>query len=395
MRIETSRHISPASYTDVRLDVYNRFDHTDLAETKAIVKYRNEEMLIDMPHAAPHSRSTLRIPAKDWQSGDSLTVEITDAGGLMIDRYVFTIGADHQPAVRPGAVASPLHVADSAGCIVVENSSIRVPFSKVTGLITAATVNGDTIIEQGPYLNADINYNHLTGAEVRNAADHLVVDHADWTKKSVTARLLPSGNAAVEIVGYYKQVDVRYQIVITPDGEMAIDYETQGLPDGYLRETGLAFILPENYERLRWERQGYWDNYPADAMSGNTGDAAIYDTLSHRYGCRPPHSDWASDVKNFYYWADRGTNAAKPLTMRAKAMKENIIRYDLVKPSGVSLSVASSAADVACRIDKSDGEALILYADNHWDYPEIAWGNYCRAMSPLPCHAGITLILRP
>lgn len=120
MRIETSRHISPASYTDVRLDVYNRFDHTDLAETKAIVKYRNEEMLIDMPHAAPHSRSTLRIPAKDWQSGDSLTVEITDAGGLTIDRYVFTIGADHQPAgtARGRCFTSPR--GRQCGCIVVE-----------------------------------------------------------------------------------------------------------------------------------------------------------------------------------------------------------------------------------------------------------------------------------
>lgn len=64
MRIETSRHISPASYTDVRLDVYNRFDHTDLAETKAIVKYRNEEMLIDMPHGGSAQSLNTADPGK-------------------------------------------------------------------------------------------------------------------------------------------------------------------------------------------------------------------------------------------------------------------------------------------------------------------------------------------
>lgn len=59
------------------------------------------------------------------------------------------------------------------------------------------------------------------------------------------------------------------------------------------------------------------------------------------------------------------------------------------------LQQASDGDIVVSDLRLPDGEALILYADNHWDYPEIAWGNYCRAMSPLPCHAGITLILRP
>lgn len=395
VRIETPRRINAASGTDLLLDVYNRFDHTDLAETKAIVGHRGEKSFITMPHAAPHQRAALRIPARDWQAGDSLTVDIADGSGSIIDRYVFTIGPKTPMTTEAKSDRTPLQVTDSAGYAVVGNSTVRVPFSTSTGLITGATVNGDTVITEGPYLNAYINYNHLTGAEVRKISNHLTISPADWHKTSFSTRRLPSGDVVAEIAGTYKDIKVRFQIAITPDGNITTAYTADGMPDGYLRETGISFSLPDSFQRLRWQREGYWDNYPADAMSGNTGDAALYDRQAHVYGQRPPHDDWASDTKNFYYWADKGTNANRPLTMRAKSMKENIERYTLVNPSGTSLTVYAPDADVACRLDKPDGRQLTLYADNRWDYPEIAWGNYCKAASPLPFHGQITLQLKP
>lgn len=36
---------------------------------------------------------------------------------------------------------------------------------------------------------------------------------------------------------------------------------------------------------------------------------------------------------------------------------------------------------------------MTLYADNRWDYPEIAWGNYCKAIPALPCHGQLRLVL--
>ncbi len=83
-----------------------------------------------------------------------------------------------------------------------------------------------------------------------------------------------------------------------------------------------------------------------------------------------------------------------PLTNWAKSMKENIYLYTLEMPDGEALSVLSDKGDVACRLNKPDGNTLMLYADNRWDYPEIAWGNYCKAISPLPLTGRITLSLR-
>lgn len=54
----------------------------------------------------------------------------------------------------------------------------------------------------------------------------------------------------------------------------------------------------------------------------------------------------------------------------------------------------SRDASVACRLDKPDGNGLYLYADNRWDYPEIAWGNYCKTLEALPCYGSITMQLK-
>lgn len=393
VRIESPRYIDVAPGLDLMLNVFNRFDHTDLSETKAAVTYKGRRSIIEMPSAAPHSRGALRIPANNWQNGDTIGVEIVDAAGNMLDRYLFTVGPKPIPRVELPA-RTPMHVTDSAGYVVVENSKIRIPFDTTTGLICGATVEGDTVITEGPYLNAYINYNHLTGAEVRRISDHITASPADWHKTSFDTMMLPSGDVVVTIEGTYNDLMVKFDIVITPTGKITTAYSVVGVPDGYLRETGIAFTLPDNFCRLKWRREGYWDNYPADAMSGNTGDTPLYDSLVQVYGERPLNDDWASDTKDYYYWSDNGTNATRPLTMRAKAMKENIENYTLVSDAGKSLTVISPSADVACRLDKPNGRDLVLFANNRWDYPEIAWGNYCKVISPIPLHGQITMLLK-
>ncbi|WP_294592209.1 hypothetical protein [uncultured Rikenella sp.] len=111
------------------------------------------------------------------------------------------------------------------------------------------------------------------------------------------------------------------------------------------------------------------------------------------YGSRP-EQEWARDTHNYYYWADKGAVCDKPLTRVAKALKENIYWYTLNQGRELpSLSVVSPDAEVACRISKNASGVLTLFADNRWNYPEIAWGNYCKALTALPCYGQIRIIL--
>lgn len=77
-------------------------------------------------------------------------------------------------------------------------------------------------------------------------------------------------------------------------------------------------------------------------------------------------------------------------------MKENIYYYSLssADKDDHRLSVISTDASVAYRLSKRADEQLILYTNNRWDYPEIAWGNYCKTQEALPCYGQINLRLK-
>lgn len=139
---------------------------------------------------------------------------------------------------------------------------------------------------------------------------------------------LPTGNAIATVTGNYGDISAEFRILITPAGDIEIDYNAEGVPDGYLRETGLVFELNNNFASLDWKRKGYWDSYPDDAMSGNQGHRPIYNDYDQKYG-EKPDQPWGADTKNFYYWSDAGTNAERPLTNWTKAMKENVFVYTL------------------------------------------------------------------
>ena len=165
------------------------------------------------------------------------------------------------------------------------------------------------------------------------------------------------------------------------------------MPNGYVRESGLSFLLADVFQQLTWKRKGYWDCYPADALAGNEGMAPLYATEVPAYG-EQPQQPWVLDTHNYYYWSDAGADCLRPLTQMAKGMKENIYYYTLSaagQPDG--LTVLSAQASVACRLHKNAQDQLYLRVNNRWDYPEIAWGNYCKKLEALPCYGSVTIQL--
>jgi len=147
--------------------------------------------------------------------------------------------------------------------------------------------------------------------------------------------------------------------------------------------------MPDDIDHLKWERNGYWNYYPEGEFAGNDGYVHLYKSKQAAYGVKPTQA-WDQDTHNFYYWSDKGARSKKPLTNKAKSMKENIYFYTLLGGKSTRLSVVSPQADVACRIDRMDDEQVILYVNNKWDYPEIAWGNYCKTLEASPCSGAIT-----
>ena len=388
VRLMTTEVASFLSGQRLLLPLYNCFDHTDLDEIKIRYTYKGVEKELPAPSIAPHQKGLLVIPAEAWEEGELLSICFYTATGELLDAEQVSLGSDYHVRLADSE-ASPVNgvllVEETVGMMTIKGDGFEIPFSKETGLISNATSKGQVIIEKGPFLHLDINLNHLTGAEVRKSARKFLTSDSDWKKQSLTYTR-KEGAVEVALSGFYQDVQTDILIRISPAGEMNVSYVVAGQPNGYLRETGLSFYLPERLDYLQWERKGMWSCYPEGAFAGNTGETSLYNPKQVRYG-ENPAQPWLADTHNYYYWADAGTNCDRPLTQMAKGMKENIYRYTLsATGGGAGLTVCSSDASLACRTSKRGDGQLMLYINNRWDYPEIAWGNYCKTLEAVPCY---------
>ena len=388
VRLMTTEVASFLSGQRLLLPLYNRFDHTDLDEIKIRYTYKGVEKELPAPSIAPHQKGLLVIPAEAWEEGELLSICFYTATGELLDAEQVSLGSDYHVRLADSE-ASPvngvLQVEETAGMMTIKGDGFEIPFSKETGLISNATSKGQVIIEKGPFLHLDINLNHLTGAEVRKSARKFLTSDSDWKKQSLTYTR-KEGAVEVALSGFYQDVQTDILIRISPAGEMNVSYVVAGQPNGYLRETGLSFYLPERLDYLQWERKGMWSCYPEGAFAGNTGETSLYNPKQVRYG-ENPAQPWSADTHNYYYWADAGANCTRPLTQMAKGMKENIYRYTLsAAGEKEGLTVSSPDASLACRASKKGDGQLMLYINNRWDYPEIAWGNYCKTLEAVPCY---------
>ena len=372
------------------IPVYNRYDHTFLDEVRMDYSYQGKKNSVVLAAIGPHQKGILTLPAENWQEGEKIFIEFFTLDGQLIDAYNIVLGKDNitYPALLNG---KSLLVKDKETAFVICGNGFEIPFDKTTGLIVNAKRGNEILIEKGPFLNVYANLNHLSGAEVRKMADHFCVADGDWSKKSFDLKQR-EGNVYVELTGTYKEVKVDFYIKITADGQLFVDYQVSNIPNGFLREMGIAFYLSDSFQKLDWSRKGYWNYYPKDAFAGNEGCTSFYNSTFVAYGERPKQS-WQSDTHNYFYWSDAGANCKKPLVQMAKGMKENIYYYRLSMAgrNNHTLSVISPTASVACRLNKQPDESIILYVNNRWDYPEIAWGNYCKRLEALPCWGTIQM----
>ena len=264
VRLMTTEVASFLSGQRLLLPLYNCFDHTDLDEIKIRYTYKGVEKELPAPSIAPHQKGLLVIPAEAWEEGELLSICFYTATGELLDAEQVSLGSDYHVRLADSE-ASPVNgvllVEETAGMMTIKGDGFEIPFSKETGLICNATSKGQVIIEKGPFLHLDINLNHLTGAEVRKSARKFLTSDSDWKKQSLTYTR-KEGAVEVALSGFYQDVQTDILIRISPAGEMNVSYVVAGQPNGYLRETGLSFYLPERLDYLQWERKGMWSCYP-------------------------------------------------------------------------------------------------------------------------------------
>lgn len=389
IRVLQTQISSFAPNAPLYVPIYNRFDHTWLNEVTLKYTYNGLVKSITLPAVAPHQKGTLEIPAANWNVGDVVLVEFFDSKGQLIDADNLTLGTLQHNTSSISKADKELIVDDQSDFFIVRGADFEIPFNKNNGLMEKVTSKGQVIIEKGPFINLDLNFNHNTGPEVREKARNFILNDNNWKKKTIT--WAQSGtNVFVKLIGNYDDISVTFDIQIKATGEMDITFQTNGQPDGWLRESGVKFYMSQNVSQLSWKRKGHWSYYPEQSFAGNAGSTSLYNANKVPYGAKPNQA-WVLDTHNYYYFADKGAISEQPLTNKAKGMKENISEYTLSVGQATKISVVSPDHSLGCRLYKTSDNTLLMYVNTRWDYPEIGWGDYCKTLDVTPNYGHLNL----
>ncbi len=356
------------------IDVYNRFDHTNLDEVVVSSSYRGETRLEKFTSVEPHKKGLLVIPARSWQSGDQIRLRFTTQEGELIDAETITLGEMKRPTFEIEGSDVELDICESDDMLSIKGESFEIPIDKHTGLIHNAMSGGEVIIERGPFMNLDILYDRKDQVDKSRPLPHFRLFESDWTLESISHRRVADG-VKVDMQGRYNSVEVKFSIVVTESGKLLFSYSTSGEHRGKLREGGIILYLPSDMNHLEWERRGYWSQYPDNHIAGLNGSIDIYNRKRFKYGVEPKQ-DWSLDTHDYFLYSNAGAFSKQPVTNNAKSMKEHCYIYRLTAKDGRVLTCYSPEGELGCRLSRDADEILKLRVNALWNYPEVEDRNY-------------------
>lgn len=279
-------------YGQPRLEVENRFNHTNLSEVR--VKWRTEKEAGSFmaPEAGPHERCTLTFPT-ELRPGQWLEVSFIDSQGYQVNE-AHLVHQENPVKVETACGGAPA-VTRSNGNVILTGESCEWVLSEETGLIVKGSINGKVAVTGGPYL-------HMTGLAL-----------APWQLRKMDVEIRTS-SVMISLRGSYGPVEVSYRMAFDKKGVMTTDYTIDEMPyssphnqaftvcghdvGGY-EEVGLAFDIPAELDTLFWKRKGVWSIYPEWHINRLEGIAGRFPDKTVHSMTEEPAWDWKEDDKEW------------------------------------------------------------------------------------------------
>ena len=357
LREKPEAYLTKKAYSPVRVDeenctiagdvlnipVRNWFDHTNLNEVEVEYTAGDETQRIQIGESIePHSEGVITVPGVSKESGQ-INLKFYTADGVMVDEYNIQM-SEVQYTFTPASEYPP-ELDESENEITVSGENFEVNFSKETGMISSAFIDGadGALITGGPYL-------HVTGTEL-----------GAWNpdaEEGLTAEI-EENQAVITMKGRYESGSfVTFRVSISGNGIITSEYTlTSDPPMGWgLREVGISYDVSPAMESVSWKRDGLYSAYPEDHIGRNEGTALKVREGSEenpdQYG-KEPEWPWKDDMSNYFIYAENDPDSGLA-TNDFRAMRENIYYYDVNYGTGedeARISVESEKADVAARVN--------------------------------------------
>jgi hypothetical protein len=342
--------------------VQNGFNHTSFSELDIRWTVGAESGSIVAKDIGPHKSGIIEIPPRRWLPGDKLRLEFR-ADRSLVEQVELQVGsAPHSP--RP-STAGKLACADRVNDYLITGSNFSLVVSKQTGLITGASLGEEAMLLGGPFLDVGsgaITSWLMTRSEVKSEESRVVV-------------LTEGAGKAVEGID---GIPVQFEIVIAADGGITTRYRAEIKPGDH-PNLGVAYLLPDSFDKLAWKRKALWSTYPDDHIGRAEGVAlgkSAHPIPAYR---QEPTWPWSEDTGNFFLWGKSGGDPRA--TNDFRSLKPNIWWASLSAESSKNRVRAEADANVAVRASVQDG-GVCFSIYNFWSYPDLAWGNYTGPGAP-------------
>ncbi len=389
----------------ITLPVHNRFDHTPLDKITLVMTYEGKTVRMNCPSIQPHLKGLIELPAEDWKSGTQVKISFMNSSDRSVDTYVITLGTRAKP-ITPAVAGAP-KVIEQDGHIIIQCDDVGFTVDRESGLLRSINRGGANMQLVGPFPHIFKLEEYFIEAfsppmnKMSIRPKTVIYDSPGpetWKKKSL--RLEEKENAVViHVKGLLDKMEVSYIYTVGANGRFDIEYTFEKIPPlvtenkkldrgGPLNmEVGIKFLASDDFERLDWDRKGYWTCYPEDHMGRETGSIELF-SLDKPEWAKKPDQAWNKDVWDFYNmgW---GVPEGKLLTYEASGAKQAIRNYTLEdSDAGLALTVYGDGEQTSARYSQFRDKSYYLYILDTLDY-HLRWGNYSADIRPEPQHHGV------
>ncbi len=350
---------------ELKIAVHNRFDHTNFSELKIVWKYGDNSGEIKNVNIEPHKKGELVFPANNWNSEEKLNIRFFQNDTFLADEYNIQLG--EKSVKLPVYKNGELKIDETENKITISGKSFVLDVNKKSGLLENVSVNGEVLIQSGPYLNLK-----FLGERVQ----YSTIKMEDYAKNRTCTSFEFSENNGIATISTkvnYDDIQVLYSIKIDENGVIAIDYNVENIMDKeFVQEAGLKFLTGDNFAELAWGRNSYFTAFAKNSLGSSDGKISLTQKPEMKYREKPMHT-WEMDSKGFFYF---GLNKELPYTNIVRSLKENIYSYSLKTEANSKLEVFSKG-NQAARFDKIEGKNTLII-NELWDYNSLLWGNYAK-----------------
>jgi len=350
------------------LDVYNRFDHSDINELKMEYALNGTTFEFEkLPSVQPHRKGVIEVPLEQKPDSNGIVISFYDKTDMLVDIYRFGVQFKDHPGSAENEHPVEM-VREETFVRFICDGGKELRFSTEDGLLQSVMTDNRELKVNGPFLNL------RTKGDKINDFTYLINDYGVGWQVEEHAFRTGDKKGMVNLSGNYGNIKVAFNMVMDGSGKIKIDYRIDNIPAEFIREAGIYFQVSDEPDQLSWLRDGYWSIYPDEHISANKGNEALYPEKLNKYR-QEPGKIWGYDNKSFYY---DGISDEKPdeLTRMVAAAKEKVHFYSL-KSMGKPLLTVLGNGKVSCRLAK-EGDIYVVYINNLSDYVNLGWGDYQR-----------------